>query len=122
MECSRCHRRLTEDETYVHQGKAFCDDCLMDIGLSAGQCDPWATYVDKRTRARQRTKGSEGLTDAEVAVYELVRSRCRVTRAEVMADLGLSETELRLQLLPLLHADLVKERAESGKLYLVAID
>ncbi len=122
MECSRCHRRLTKDETYVHQGKTFCDDCLMEIGLTAWQCDPWATYVDKRTRARQGVKGSEGLTDAERAVYDLVKNRRRMTRAEVTADLGISETDLRLQLLPLLHADLVKECAEGGELYLVAID
>ncbi len=44
------------------------------------------------------------------------------TRAEVIADIGVSEAELRLQLLPLLHADLVKERAEGGELYLVTID
>lgn len=40
MECHRCGREITEDEAYAHQGQVYCDDCLMEIGLHAGRCEP----------------------------------------------------------------------------------
>lgn len=122
MQCSRCQRDISEEEAYVHQHKVFCEDCLMDIGLSVNQCDPWASYVDTRTRGRQGLKGAEGLTEMERKVYDLVKSRGQATRGEVMAALGLTETELRSQLIPLMHSELVKERSEAGQVYLVSID
>jgi predicted HTH transcriptional regulator len=94
----------------------------MDIGLSVKECDPWATYVDTRTRRRLGQKGTEGLTELERRVYEFVRSKGRVTRAEVMAELGLTATELETQLLPLVHSDMLKERSQGDIMYLIPID
>ena len=121
MECNKCHRELTEDQTYIYQGKVFCEDCLMDTGLSMKECDPWATYVDKRSRVQPGMKHAETLTELEKRVYEFVKSRGRVTSEEVIAGLGLTETELKVQLVPLMHSELVKEAGEGGRLYLVAV-
>ena len=121
VECNRCHRELTEDQSYVYQGKIFCDDCLMDVGLSVKECDPWATYVDKRSRVQPGMKHAEILTEMERSVYDFVKSRGRATREEVMEGLGLSETDLKVQLVPLMHSDLIKEAGEGGKLYLVSV-
>ena len=117
MECSRCHREISEAQSYVSNGKVYCDDCLMDIGLSVKQCDPWATFAD--TRARKLLRGSESLNEAEKKIYDFVKSKGRATREEVMKQLKLSEMDLRLQLVPLMHADLIKERGEGGKMYLI---
>ena len=119
MECSRCSKEISEDQTYVSQGKVYCDDCLMDIGLSGHQCDPWATYIDKRVQLRKGLKGADGLSDAEKKVYEFVKGRGRAAREEVMESLGLSESDLKVQLVPLMHGDLVKERSEKGTMYLI---
>ena len=119
MKCSRCGKSIPKDRSYVHQGKLYCEDCLMDIGLSSRECDPWATYVDKRTKERAGLTGTEGLTEMEKKVYDFVKSKGRVTRKEVMKNLGLSETDLKVQLVPLMHADLIKERSEGGKMYLI---
>jgi hypothetical protein len=119
MQCGRCHREITEDQTYVHQGKTFCDGCLMDIGLSIKECDPWATYVDTRARNRAGLKGTDGLTDMEAQVYSLVKSRGRISREEVMEHLGLSDTDLTFQLVPLMHSDLVKEVGEGDRMFLI---
>ncbi|MDP2920105.1 MAG: hypothetical protein Q8O43_07810 [Dehalococcoidia bacterium] len=121
MQCSRCHKEITEQQSYVNKGKVYCEDCLMDIGLNKGECDPWATYVDNRTRVQAGQTGTDGLTELEKQVYEFVKTRGKVTRAEVVQELKLTQAELNAQLMPLLHADIIKEKSEGGKQYLVAL-
>ena len=121
MKCSRCSRELSENQRYVHEGKIFCEDCLMDIGLSTKECDPWATYVETAGRLRHGEKGTAGLTDSEAKIYEFVKSRGRATRQEIMENFKLSELDLRLQLQPLMHSELIKERSEKGHQYLVPV-
>jgi len=60
----------------------------MDIWLSIGECDLWATYVDTRTRNRLGLQDAVDRTEMERKVYELVKSRGKVTREEVMVELG----------------------------------
>jgi len=121
MKCSRCSREISEDQSYVHQGKVLCEDCLMDIGLSIKECDPWATYVDTHTRERMGLKGAEGLTEMEKKVYEFVKSKGKATREEVMEKFSLSELDLKAQLITLMHSELVKEHSEGDQMYLIPI-
>ena len=121
IQCSRCRRELKETESYVNRGKVYCENCLMDIGLTIKECDPWATFVDTSGRKRHGEKGAAGMTEMETRIYEYIKGRGRVTRQEVMQNFGLSETDLNSQLLPLMHSELVKERGETGQLYLVPI-
>ncbi len=121
MNCSRCNRELSENQRYVYQGKVFCEDCLMEIGLSIKECDPWATYTDTSARKRHGQTGAAGLTEMEARVYEFVKSKGRATREEVMKNLGLSDSDLKAQLVPLMHSELVKERSEGNRMYLIPI-
>ena len=121
MQCSRCQKDITDSQSYVHNGKVYCEDCLMDIGLNAKECDPWATYVDNRTRERAGHTGTEGLTELEKKVYNYVKEKGKATREDVMLGLKMSETELRTQLIPLLHAELIKEKSEERQQFLVVI-
>jgi len=50
MKCERCNCQITEKQGYSYSGKVYCENCLMDIGLKTKQCDPWASYIDARTR------------------------------------------------------------------------
>jgi recombinational DNA repair protein (RecF pathway) len=121
MNCSRCNRELTENQTYVHEGKILCEDCLMDIGLSTRECDPWATFVDISARKRHGEKGSAGMTETEAKIYDYVKKQGKATRPEVMQRLGLAEADLNVLLIPLMHSELLKERSESGTMYLIPI-
>jgi len=91
----------------------------MEIGLHAGKCEPWATYLASKERTGM--KGTEGLTELQQKVYEFIKHQGKVTREEVEQKLKLSEVELDVQLTPLMHSELVKERGEGGNLYLVTI-
>jgi len=122
MNCNRCGRELTEKQSYVYQGKVMCENCLMDVGLSIKECDPWATYVDTSARKRHGLTAAEGLTQTEKAIYEFVKSRGRATREEVMKNLELSDKDLESQLLPLMHSELIKEQGKGDKMYLIPIN
>jgi len=121
MKCSRCGKELTEDQSYVYQGRVMCEDCIMDVGLSLKECDPWATYVDTSARKRRGLTGTAGLTEMETKVYDIIKSKGRATRHDLMKGLVLTEPELEAQLTSLMHSELVKEMSEAGKRYLVPI-
>jgi hypothetical protein len=121
INCSRCGRELTEDQAYNSQGKVMCDDCLMDVGLSPHNCDPWAEYVDTADRKRHGVTGTAGLTEAEKNIYDFIKANGKATRQQVMDGLKLSATELEDKLTSLLHSELIKEASEGGNQYLVVI-
>ena len=121
MNCSRCDREITEKESYVYQDKVFCENCLMDIGLSTRECDPWATYVETSGRKRRGLTGTQGLNETQKKVYDFVKGKGKATREEVMTNLGLSESDLKAALIGLMHSELVKEHGEKGRLYLIPI-
>lgn len=119
MKCSRCGREITEEQTYAYQGKPFCDDCLMEIGLHSRECEPWGTYLSSRERTGKT--GTEGLTDLQQKVYRFIKEKSKVTREEAKKELKLSEEEMDAQLTPLMHAELVKEQSFQGSEYLVIV-
>jgi late competence protein required for DNA uptake (superfamily II DNA/RNA helicase) len=121
MNCSRCGRTISEADAFNHQGRPVCEDCMMDLGLSKKDCDPWATYVETADRKRHGIKGAENLSEMEQKIYEFVKAKGKTTREEVMQNFGLSEGDARQQLLPLMHSELVKERSEGSRQYLVAV-
>ncbi|MFH1032628.1 MAG: hypothetical protein V1767_08730 [Chloroflexota bacterium] len=119
MNCNRCNRELTENESYVYQSKVFCESCLMDVGLSIKECDPWATYIDTSARKRHGETGAAGLSETQAKIYDFVKSQGRVSRGDVMKNLSLSEIDLKAELIPLMHSDLVKEIGKGSEMYLI---
>jgi len=87
--------------------------------LDVKGCDPWAVHSATRLRESSGLKGDEGLNELQKAIYELVKSKDKVTREEVMEILSLSESEMRIQLAILRHCELVKGHKEDGKFYLI---
>ena len=121
MRCSRCNRELTEAQSYVNRGKIYCEDCLMDSGFQTKECDPATTFIETSGRKRLGESGPAGMTELETSIYTFVKSRGKASRQEVMKEFGLSEADLKLQLLPLMHSELIKERSEKGAQYLVTV-
>ncbi|MFQ6121800.1 MAG: LIM domain-containing protein [Dehalococcoidales bacterium] len=122
MKCSRCGREIPGEESFSHQGQVLCEDCYIEVALHSGKCDPWATYLATHTRESLGMKGTEGLTELQKKVYEFIKSQGKVTREEVKQNLNLSEAEMDAQLTPLMYSELVKERGEGGKIYLVPVN
>ena len=119
MKCSRCGREIIEGDTYNHLRETVCEDCYLDIRLGVKTCDPWAVHSATRFRESSGLKGTEGLTDLQRKIYELVKRKGKVTREEVIKNLNLSEQEMQTQLATLRHCELVKGRKEGDEVYLV---
>ena len=119
MKCNRCGRDIKEGDSYTHFGETLCEDCYLDMRLGIKACDPWAVHSATRLRESSGLKGAEGLNELQKAIYELVKSKDKVTREEVMEILSLSESEMRIQLAILRHCELVKGHKEDGKVYLI---
>ncbi|MBI2832628.1 MAG: hypothetical protein HYX79_10275 [Chloroflexi bacterium] len=121
MKCDRCGSEIKEGESFSYQGRTVCEECYMELGLHFQGCDPWATYTATRIRDQKNLKGTEGLTDLQKKVYGLVKDKGRVTRDDVKLALLLSEAELDAQIAALMHSELVKERSEAGRFYLIPV-
>jgi len=119
MKCNRCGREIQEGDSYTHFGETLCEDCYLDMRLDVKGCDPWAVHSATRLRESSGLKGDEGLNELQKAIYELVKSKDKVTREEMMEILSLSESEMRIQLAILRHCELVKGHKEDGNVYLI---
>jgi dissimilatory sulfite reductase (desulfoviridin) alpha/beta subunit len=119
MKCDRCGREVKEGDSYTHFGETLCEDCYLDMRLEVKACDPWAVHSATRLRESSGLMGAEGLNELQKVIYELVKSKGKVTRQEVMEILTLSEQEIQKQLAILRHCELVKGYKEDGKVYLV---
>ncbi len=56
VKCEKCDREFSEDEAieypgkvHVHKGQIICETCLVDMGVSPDETDPYATYIKTRT-------------------------------------------------------------------------
>jgi len=119
MKCNRCGREIQESDAYMHLGETLCEDCYLDMRFEVKACDPWAVHSATRFRQNSGLKGAEGLTELQKAIYELVKSKGKVTREEVRESLSLPEPEMQRQLAILRHCELVKGHKEGDKLHLV---
>ncbi len=119
VKCKRCRREISSNERYEYLGETLCEDCYIDIRYPAKACDPWAVYSATRSRETVGLKGTEGLTELQRAIYDFVRGKGKVTREQLIENLGLTEAELQTQLATLRHCELVKGHKENGRIYLV---
>ena len=119
VKCQRCQRQIPEGESFEYLGQTLCDDCYMDARSPAKPCDPWAVYTATRTRQSSGLTGVEGLTPQQREFYEFVKARGKVTPAELMKALNVSQQELDGLVATLRHCELVRGQKEGDKVYLV---
>jgi late competence protein required for DNA uptake (superfamily II DNA/RNA helicase) len=119
MKCDRCGHEIPESDAHMHLGETLCEDCYLDVRLEVKACDPWAVHSAARFRESSGLKGTEGLTDLQKEIYELVKRKGKVRREEVIESFKVSEQEMQIQLATLRHCELVKGHKEGDKVYLV---
>ena len=122
VKCNRCGREVPAENSYQHLGEALCEDCYIDIKYPANGCDPWAVYSATRSRKSAGLEGTEGLTEQQKKIYELIKEKGKVTREEILANFSLKDTELQTHLATLRHCELVKGRKEGSRVYMVPFD
>ncbi|MFC1945789.1 hypothetical protein ACFLW1_01165 [Chloroflexota bacterium] len=116
MNCNRCGREISQEQSYAHQGKLVCEECLMEIGLHPHECEPWSTYL-----ASKEQGATAALTEAQREVYEYIKAQGKAARDDLKNKFRLSEEALDAATGPLMHKELVKEHAEGGQQFLIPI-
>ena len=119
MECQRCHREISDNDSFTHLGQSLCEDCYMDIRNPNRTCDPWAVYSATRTRESTGLSGVEGLTSLQQAIYAFVKNRGKVTHEEIQTKFSLTPRDMQNQFATLRHCELIKGTKEDGNVYIV---
>lgn len=55
VKCEKCDREFSDDKSheypgkvYIYKNKIMCEDCLVDMGVSTNDADPYKTYEQTR--------------------------------------------------------------------------
>ena len=119
IQCSRCNREITQEESYTRSQEVLCEDCFIKAGQSVQACDPVATRLALRIREKLGAQGADNLTALQKSIYDFVMSRGKVTAQEIIGHLALSADDLDTQIAVLRHCELVKGHKENNTVYIV---
>jgi hypothetical protein len=117
MKCERCGTQLQENEATNYQGKLLCEDCCFDLMSPPKTCDPTAVSSTLNVRRELGQKGTEGLSELQQSIYNLVVERGRISKEDLMATLGLSTEAFEREFAVLRHCELLKGFKENGTIY-----
>jgi hypothetical protein len=122
IKCARCGIDVAKEDAYQYRNQELCEDCYMGALQAPKTCDVAAVQHAVKHRQASGQTGTDGLLDLQKEIYELIKRKGRVSRAEVMEELGLPEWELDKQIAVLRHCELVKGRKEKDGVSLVLFD
>jgi predicted HTH transcriptional regulator len=78
-----------------------------------------ATYSAKRFQESDGLEATERLNEQQKAIYNLIKSKGKVTPQEISDKFGLSQAETENQLAILRHLELTKGRKEENRIYTI---
>ncbi len=105
--CTKCGRDVPPGEVVEHGGRTWCEDCLMDQLSPTRACDPWAVHAARNVGARATADELHGL---EKRLYDLVRDRGEVPKADAPALLGEAAPRVERAFATLRHMELLRAR------------
>jgi late competence protein required for DNA uptake (superfamily II DNA/RNA helicase) len=120
VKCQKCGREIPRDQGLKHGQQILCEDCYIDATHRVQTCDPLAVRSAKLFRKTSGLAAEKGLTGLQRAIYEFIKSRGRVTAAELVHVFHISPQELENQIAILRHCELVKGQKEEDKVYLTS--
>ncbi len=123
IKCPRCGKELPDTEAYEYMGQMLCEECFLERRqASIDICDPVAARSAIRLRKKLVSSDTEGLTEQQIAIYEIIKSEGRATEEEIMQKLKLDDAEMHAQLAVLRHCELIKGHKDGDIIYLVPFD
>jgi predicted HTH transcriptional regulator len=118
VKCQKCERQIPGDEALKHGHQLLCEDCYIDATHRVQTCDPLAVRSAKLFRKMSGLEAAAGLTGLQKSIFEFIKSRGKVTSAELVSKFNISPQELENQIAILRHCELVKGQKEGKKVYL----
>jgi late competence protein required for DNA uptake (superfamily II DNA/RNA helicase) len=118
VKCQKCRREIPRDQGLKHSQQILCEDCYIDATHRVQTCDPLAVRSAKLFRKTSGLEAADGLTDQQKAICQFIKSRGKVTAAELVSEFHISQQKLENQIAILRHCELVKGQKEGDKVYL----
>ncbi|WP_455391805.1 hypothetical protein [[Eubacterium] cellulosolvens] len=119
VKCESCGNITPKEWTFMHNGRIMCEDCYIDAQQTLKACDPFAVQSAKIARELSGHKGTEGLTDIQKQIYELVQSKGKILTEQLINEFDLTSQQLEKQLAILRHCELIKGQKIDGQVYIV---
>ena len=117
MKCEHCQTELPENEATPYQGKMLCEDCCFDLMSPPKTCDPIAVSSTLNVRKELGQNGTEGLSELQRKIHNLVVEKGKISREDLMATLGLTPESFEREFAVLRHCELFKGFKEDGVVY-----
>jgi len=118
MNCERCGITLKKNEVNDFQGKVLCEDCCFDLMNPPKACDPLAVSSTLSLRKELGQSGTEGLSELQKRIYNLVVEKGKVSKEELPKLLNISPAELERQFATLRHCELIRAFKEGNTVYI----
>ena len=120
--CDNCGDSVPKEWTFEDSGGIICEDCYIDKKQVIKTCDPFAVHSAKTVRKLAGQKGTDGLSELQKNIHDLIRSKGEVERDELIRTFDLSAQELENQIAILRHCELIKGRKRDDKVFLVPFE
>jgi hypothetical protein len=117
--CDNCGDLVRKEWTFEENNGIICEDCYIDKKHTIKICDPLAVQSAKNFRELSGQKGTEGLSEIQKEIYNLIQSKGKVEPDELIQTFNLSTTQLENQIAILRHCELVKGKKIGDKVFLV---
>ena len=118
MKCEVCGLALQENQVNIFQGKALCEGCCFDLMNPPKVCDPLAVSSTLSMRKQLGQTGTDGLTELQKQIYNIVMERGTISREELTSLLKMTPQEMERQFATLRHCELLRAFKEGSTIYL----
>ena len=118
MKCEVCGLTLQENQVNNFQGKVLCEDCCFDLMNPPKVCDPLAVSSTLSVRKQLGQAGTDGLTDLQKQIYDMVVERGTISREELTSLLKMTPQEMEREFATLRHCELLRAFKEGNTVYL----
>jgi len=121
MQCARCGCNLETNQVNHFEGKDVCEDCCFELMNPPKICDPLAVHSTLTIRKELGQNGTEGLTDLQKQIYNIVAEKRTIKREELIAELSLTPEEMERQFAVLRHCELLRAFKEGKTVYITKL-
>jgi hypothetical protein len=97
----------------------LCEDCCFDLMNPPKTCDPTAVSSSLNVRRELGQKGTEGLSELQRSIYNVVLEKGQISREELIATLKISPAAFEREFAVLRHCELLRGFKEGGVVYFI---